>query len=1049
MRAEDRITKKHYKKGLLVLSGVTKSAQLQGPSGCRTSADVRVIGSGYNRRQDARDENKSNESGGKSGERRREDGLCEPPGPVAREFERNPTTTMTNWKNKLRAFLHDPPSKAFDIPNHESWALTLLRQAGFSQEEAERFSRQADWDASAADRLPFPASQAGGLRCHFDGVRNRFHHPFGSGATDDALTLPFQGEFVTSDLVHETDQAIQPVLAGFGDIPDDSSDPCGKRWRARFFTHWRLWQKHAAERDYRFAFLPADTRIPDHTIWTHMQVVSALAGCAASADPASAPKAAFLKFQLGPVQDFIAAARSIRDLWSGSYLLSWLMAAGMRALSSEVGPAAVIFPNLRGQPLFDLHWRDELWSKVNIGSQTVWESLDWPNRELLTPNLPNVFLAVVPAERAAELGQAVEGAIQNEWKRIAEAVWTECQEAGLTKDEGGFTAAAREDRFNAQIARFLSLSWQITPWPNSLEDALKLANSFDTAMPIQKAHERVQAVVEMATRQMPMEHRDGRYYVGGKGGPKDTLNNIGLGWSVILAFNRWALDAVRQTRHFNAANTGGWQTGTFNNKDALTGRDEAVAGGGEWSRRAAAAGEFWPSLFKKDDWLSASTLVKRVWHRAYLEKDWGLKTDSRGFPMPNTRGIAGHQPEEDCRDDETAEDAAPSEKYFAVLAFDGDEIGKWVSGEKTPPFSSQLADYHDGSNAQRFGSKPYFEKPGLSEFLKARRPLSPSYHLQFSEALSNFALLCARPIVEAFDGRLIYAGGDDVVALLPSDTVLACAEALRLAFTGSPGLKAFLEQHARRLRERHESEQQRHFEAPPAPCYQKLASEGCLIDCPAPGFVCRLDHVDQQDVPIPFLVPGPAADASVGIAIAHFKSPLQDVVRAAQTAEKRAKKQLDRSAVAVTLFKRSGETIEWGCKWAGGGLDVYRALADALLADQLSNKFPYRVVELLEPYLTQQTGLAKTTLAPGFKAVVDEIIRRDFAVVCGRQCRPGWTTDLTKQLLCLLAQYLDGLGEAEKKVRDVIGLCQTVAFASRTRDESANPQSIIGNSQSV
>ena len=35
--------------------------------------------------------------------------------------------------------------------------------------------------------------------------------------------------------------------------------------------------------------------------------------------------------------------------------------------------------------------------------------------------------------------------------------------AGLTGDEGSFTATAREDRFNAQIARFLSLSWQTTP----------------------------------------------------------------------------------------------------------------------------------------------------------------------------------------------------------------------------------------------------------------------------------------------------------------------------------------------------------------------------------------------------------------------------------------------------------------------------------------------------------------------------------------------------------------------------------------------------------
>jgi hypothetical protein len=47
------------------------------------------------------------------------------------------------------------------------------------------------------------------------------------------------------------------------------------RWRARFFAHWRLWPKHATEKDYRLGLLPADTRIPDHSIWTYMQVVSA------------------------------------------------------------------------------------------------------------------------------------------------------------------------------------------------------------------------------------------------------------------------------------------------------------------------------------------------------------------------------------------------------------------------------------------------------------------------------------------------------------------------------------------------------------------------------------------------------------------------------------------------------------------------------------------------------------------------------------------------------------------------------------------------------
>jgi len=62
-----------------------------------------------------------------------------------------------------------------------------------------------------------------------------------------------------------------------------------------------------------------------------------------------------LKLQIGPVQDFIAQARSTRDLWSGSYLLSWLMAAGARALVKKCGndPQVVISPVLAGQPMYD------------------------------------------------------------------------------------------------------------------------------------------------------------------------------------------------------------------------------------------------------------------------------------------------------------------------------------------------------------------------------------------------------------------------------------------------------------------------------------------------------------------------------------------------------------------------------------------------------------------------------------------------------------------------------------------------------------------------
>lgn len=957
-------------------------------------------------------------------------------------------TDSNFWKRKLAAYLHDPPSKCLDIRNHGDRSDAAFRQAGFVDSEIGDYYKHADHTGAAADRLPFPASHSSGLSCAFDGVRNAFHHPL------SGCLLPFHAEFRSVEQGIEGEGDVQPKLK-------DEPEAEDQLWRARFFAHWRLWPAFAASKDYRMALLPADTRIPDHSIWTHMQVVSALAGCV-NAEGAWRP--AFLKFQLGPVQDFIAAARSIRDLWSGSYLLSWLMAAGMKALSARIGPDAVVYPNLRGQPLFDLHWRRDLWDQVSInGQQPVWDSLGcdpskgWLVTDLLTPSLPNVFLAVVPAAESGALAEEVVRAIQEEWKNIGRHVWEACERAGLTADEGQFTSDLRKQRFDAQVERFFSLSWQVTPWPDSLETSLELSRGFADGMSISEARTRVQAIVDMAEKRMPMAHRDGRFYTDSS---KTKLNNIGLGWSVILGLNGWQLDAVRQTRTFGG-NSGGWQVGTFSNKDALTGRDEAVAGGRTWADRAKKAGAPWLSLFKHDDdWLSAATLIKRVWHRAYLAMEpWNLKTDASHFPMPNTRGVAAHEPERDCGDDETAADAPPSEKYFAVLALDGDEIGKWISGEKTPPFSRLLADYTDGSGNPGFGSKSYFSRSEFAGFVETRRPVSPSYHLQFSEALSNFALLCARPVVEAFDGRLIYAGGDDVLALLPADTALECAQALRMAFRGSATHKSTLQSAAGALRDRHFEAQCMAPDAVSAPYCQKLAA--------ADGFVRRLDLVDQQKRPIPFLVPGPAADCSVGIAIAHFKDPLQDVVREAQAAEKRAKTVLDRSAIAVTLMKRSGETIQWGCRWDSGGLDVYDAMLRAVADGGISNKFPHRVAELLERYCTQTAPLAARSLQSVADFPVTQIALCEFRHALDRQAQDEGADSFAAlaavahdapdgQQAGRLAAYLEGiqaaakirleqarqhLPEAEQRrleatlvespISALIGLCQIVAFIAR------------------
>jgi CRISPR-associated protein Cmr2 len=936
------------------------------------------------------------------------------------------TTKPEYWRRKLNAFLHDSPDKVISLLDHDDRARSLAQAEGFDPSETAR--KESDHAASAADRLPWPKSKFGTevlCRSEFDATDKAFKDPLGQS------DLRFETDFKTAlqglDIAHAT----KPRLV----IQDDP--------RATFIAVWRFWQNWASAKDERFAFLPAETRLPDHTIWNHLSVASAMQGCCGGSqkewiearslqeDAPLPDRPAFLLFSLGPVQDFIAAARNTRDLWSGSYLLSYLVGSALTRIALDFGPDHVIFPNLLNQPILDLLLRGELWDHHKAASgRDLWQAFDYYSKEgkrrLLTPSLPNRFLALLPAtmaEHAEWQGPDADGrtgaacyaehladSVRNLLNQVAGRVADHLEPLGKEFNR---------DRFLDQARRLLEIHWQVLEWPNTVADAQTIARQLPG-----EGKERPDAAlrgIRAMIRQMPKDHRDPRYFAGKNVGSQDQpgqLKQVAAAWSALVAGTSWRHDAVKTTRAFKAWATGGWHSGLDRNKDSLTGREEACLAvpAGEkdaavCSRKVASDN---PHALKAGDRLGAPTLLKRFWHLAWLAKEHTFEPND--FAMPNTRSVAAHKPWDNNADDEDG--AEDDTKYFAILALDGDEMGKWISGVKCPELAGQLSDE----------AAAYFRNHANAEFLGVRRPLSPSFHLQFSELLGNFSLHCARRIVEAFDGRLIYAGGDDVLAMLPADTALECARALRAAFRGEKGLRELAKGVVQRRGK---------------PAEWKSDRETRLFEVQHEGFV-KLTEAASPDgfgaeasllsdpVTFAIAVPGPAADASVGIAIAHFKSPLQDVVRAAQDAEKRAKKQLGRSAVAVTLFKRSGETIEWGAKWERGGLELYRALADALQADQLSSKFPYRVVELLEPYLTQQTGLARTIPAPGFKAAVDEIIQREFAVACGRQRGPAWTSGVAEQLSSLLVQYVAGLGEAEKKIRDVIGLCQTVGFANRT-----------------
>ncbi len=93
-------------------------------------------------------------------------------------------------------------------------------------------------------------------------------------------------------------------------------------------------------------------------------------------------------------------------------------------------------------------------------------------------------------------------------------------------------------------------------------------------------------------------------------------------------------------------------------------------------------------------------------------------------------------------------------KYYAILIFDGDDMGKWLSGE--------YLGAHQDNDA-----------------------LLKKYHSRFSELLGEFAVKAKNYVDDHHLGRTIFAGGDDFLALLNLDNIFNTLSVLRILFENS------------------------------------------------------------------------------------------------------------------------------------------------------------------------------------------------------------------------------------------------------------------------
>ncbi len=146
-----------------------------------------------------------------------------------------------------------------------------------------------------------------------------------------------------------------------------------------------------------------------------------------------------LHFSIGPVKDFVAQARRTRDFWAGSFLLSYLSALAMLEILENGGEIVYPIVATNGKIL------DPLLKAIKDVKET---KTTQENPSIAT--LPNRFMARVPMDFDAK--RCVE-AVKNGWNKIAQSLWQRYVMPVASKGKGTDVIWKR------QVESFWEINW--------------------------------------------------------------------------------------------------------------------------------------------------------------------------------------------------------------------------------------------------------------------------------------------------------------------------------------------------------------------------------------------------------------------------------------------------------------------------------------------------------------------------------------------------------------------------------------------------------------
>lgn len=956
------------------------------------------------------------------------------------------------WQTKLAARIHDPAEKALvllrdpaghengtsralarllglqeigaatvDADNDEALARTLFKK-GIPNEIYRRVQR-ADWWAAAADRPQFPLDEV--TLTTSKGVQKSLAV---SGwaqvnwAREPVLIHPLTGEqFDLGRSGGLTETAIDAVkqrsfdhfselLVKLGAGDEDPQD-----WRRLLLALWRFGPELGVtgadtEDNDRLGnlweILPADTRVPDHSIWDHLDLTSAFAG-AFAADPEG--EVALLSLSIGPVQPFIAAARTTSDLWAGSHLLSRLSWEAMRPLCEQLGPDAILFPRLRGIPQVDLWLRDQMGLPDELFDDCSWNKGSTDANPLFSAALPNRFVAVVPASQATEIAGKVEQKVRQWLQETGEKVVVRLlTEAGFEGEQENLRTPY--EQMKAQLKGFPEVHWAAVPFslircrdPQRQRD-LDTSQLSAAMRPFFKAKEGEPGFLDTPAWKVLQQELELVDEQGNRS--RFFAPNPGVLYPAIYDLAERVMAAAKAVRTFGPTRQEGWRCSLTGENEWLT-TDREQLGWNQTYRQKR--GTLWtavaqnrPSWAKKGEHLSALPAIKRLWPTLFREEvgkalsdkdDGSIKPINRFVVSTHTMALA-HQlsrlvREEGEIQDQLAEQIADKERvalparlakqvyasqqprkeliaripgwleeareqdnsrayeaaqrqlqqllggkveaYYGMIMMDGDRMGAILSGDTaTGTTISYLQSFHP--RVQQGFEARAGRQQALRAYADQPRAITPNRHLAISGALNDFSQVVVRHVVEEEHlGRLIYAGGDDVLAMLPVADLLPSMQRLRQAYAGVSPEEAEVD-------------------------WGELRKRKTLV-CKN-GFAWLNGRLMRMM--------GNHATASCGAVIAHHQAPLGAVLRELRSAEARAKADGGRDAFSLTLIKRSGGTLYLTEKW-GEPLDLLQSLRDFLKEEGVSRRAVYHTLEWLNarelPASAFDSGMAQTLLA--------------------------------------------------------------------------------------